>query len=219
MGIVKKLSMAAPLILATALVSAPSVYASEAIQSLTGGTNFPAFNGTNQTIGWSFTANDNLSVTGLGFYDPTPANPLSQSHLVGLWTSGGTLLASTTVQTNSPLTGSFRYQGITSLNLFSGTSYVIGAAITSPFSDIYNIPTFVNTAPEITLTGSARNASSGGFSFPSTLTAGNGRIGPNFSFQTSSVAVPEPSDYPLPFIALSMGAFLLHRFKKSINTH
>ncbi|MEH1768232.1 MAG: DUF4082 domain-containing protein [Nostoc sp.] len=210
-NVLKKLSMASPLILATVLVSAPSVYADEAIQSLTGGSNFPSFNGTNQTIGWSFTANDNLSVTALGFYDPTPGNPLSQSHLVGLWTSDGNLLASTTVQTTSPLTGSFRYQDITSVNLLAGMSYVIGAAITSPFSDIYNIPGSVNTAPEITLTDSARNGTSQGFSFPSTLTAGKGRIGPNFEFDVVTQAVPEPTSL---IGILGLGAFGITSLRK-----
>ncbi|OYD92709.1 hypothetical protein CDG77_14235 [Nostoc sp. 'Peltigera membranacea cyanobiont' 213] len=210
-NVLKKLSMASPLILATVLVSAPSVYASEAIQSLTGGTNFTSVNNTNQTIGWSFTANDNLSVTALGFYDQTPGNPLSQSHLVGLWTSDGNLLASTTVQTTSPLTGSFRYEDITSVNLLAGISYVIGAAITSPFTDIYNIPGVVNTAPEITLTGSARNGTSQGFSFPSTLTAGNGRIGPNFKFDVVTQAVPEPTSL---IGILGLGAFGITSLRK-----
>ncbi len=210
-NVLKKLSIASPFILTTALVSTPSVYASEAIQSLAGGSNFPAFNGTNQTIGWSFTANDNLSVTALGFYDQTPGNPLSQSHLVGLWTSDGNLLASTTVQTTSPLTGSFRYQDITSVNLLAGMSYVIGAAITSPFSDIYTVPASVNTAPEITLTSSARNGSSQGFSFPSTLTAGNGRIGPNFKFDVVTQAVPEPTSL---IGILGLGAFGITSLRK-----
>ncbi|MEH2092953.1 MAG: DUF4082 domain-containing protein [Nostoc sp.] len=210
-NVLKKLSMASPLILATVLVSAPSVYADEAIQSLTGGTNFTSVNNTNQTIGWSFTANDNLSVTALGFYDQTPGNPLSQSHLVGLWTSDGNLLASTTVQTTSPLTGSFRYEDITSVNLLAGISYVIGAAITSPFSDFYTIPGVVNTAPEITLTRSARNGTSQGFSFPSTLTAGNGRIGPNFKFDVVTQAVPEPTSL---IGILGLGAFGITSLRK-----
>ncbi|MEH2360570.1 MAG: DUF4082 domain-containing protein [Nostoc sp.] len=210
-NVLKKLSMATPFILATALVSAPSVYASEAIQSFSGGSNFPAFNGTNQTIGWSFIANNNLSVTALGFYDQTPINPLSQSHLVGLWTSDGNLLASTTVQTTSPLTGSFRYQDITSVNLLAGMSYVIGAAITSPFSDIYTVPGSVNTAPEITLTDSARNGSSEGFSFPSTLIPGNGRIGPNFKFDVVTQAVPEPASL---IGILGLGAFGITSVRK-----
>ena len=74
-----------------------------ALQSFTGGSLFGGINGTHRTIGWSFTANDNLSVTSLGLWDETPADPLSQTHQVGLWSSTGTLLGSATIQTNSPL--------------------------------------------------------------------------------------------------------------------
>ncbi len=88
---------------------------------------------------------------------------------------------------------------------------VIGAAITSPFSDIYTVPGFVNTAPEITLTGSARNGSSQGFSFPSTLTAGNGRIGPNFKFDVVTQAVPEPASL---IGILGLGAFGITSLRK-----
>jgi len=167
----------------------PAQALSSALQGLTGGSNFPSYNGTDQTIGWSFVANDNLVVSSLGFYDISPADDLSQSHMVGLWTLTGDLLGSTTVQTNSALIGSFRYENITPVNLLAGVTYIIGAEITSPYSDYYTIPGSITTDPEITLTDSARNGSSQGFSIPSTLTAGNGRIGPNFQF-TVSAAVP-----------------------------
>jgi Domain of unknown function (DUF4082) len=186
-----------------------------AIQGFSGGSNFPAFNGTDQTIGWSFVANDDLSVTALGFYDQTPATDLSQSHLVGLWTADGNLLASTTIQTNSVLTGSFRYEDIALVNLLAGTSYVIGAAITSPYSDVYTVPGSVTTASEITLINSARNGSSQGFSFPSTLTSGNGRIGPNFQF-TTTAAVPFdiPGGAAIPVFGSLFALTLMRKVKK-----
>ncbi len=63
-----------------ALIANPAQASTIALQGFTGGSRFPAVNGTNQTIGWSFTANDNLIVSSLGFWDFTPTNPLGQSH-------------------------------------------------------------------------------------------------------------------------------------------
>ncbi|BBH39999.1 hypothetical protein myaer102_25430 [Microcystis viridis NIES-102] len=168
--------------------------ASVALQSFTGGSLFTDVNGTNMTVGWSFTANDNLSVTSLGLWDETPADPLAQTHQVGLWSSTGTLLGSATIQTNSPLTGSFRYAAIAPVALTSGLTYFLGSEISNPFSDQYtSSASSIVTAPEITFLGAARNNSAGGFSFPSITTSVNGRFGPNFQFQVVSASVPEPT--------------------------
>ncbi|MCZ8068664.1 MAG: DUF4082 domain-containing protein [Microcystis sp.] len=168
--------------------------ASVALQSFTGGSLFTDVNGTNMTVGWSFAANDNLSVTSLGLWDETPADPLAQTHQVGLWSSTGTLLGSATIQTNSPLTGSFRYAAIAPVALTSGLTYFLGSEISNPFSDQYtSSASSIVTAPEITFLGGARNNSAGGFSFPSITTSVNGRFGPNFQFQVVSASVPEPT--------------------------
>ena len=168
--------------------------ASVALQSFTGGSVFNSFDTTNMTVGWSFTANDNLSVTSLGLWDETPADPLAQTHQVGLWSSTGTLLGSATIQTNSPLTGSFRYAAIAPVALTSGLTYFLGSEVSSPFSDRYtSSASSIVTAPEITFLGTARNNSAGGFSFPSITGSANGRFGPNFQFQVVPTSVPEPS--------------------------
>ncbi|MCZ8247761.1 MULTISPECIES: DUF4082 domain-containing protein [unclassified Microcystis] len=181
--------------------------ASVALQSFTGGSLFRNFDATNMTVGWSFTANDNLSVTSLGLWDETPADPLAQTHQVGLWSSTGTLLGSATIQTNSPLTGSFRYAAIAPVALTSGLTYFLGSEISNPFSDRYtSSASSIVTAPEITFLGAARNNSAGGFSFPSITTSVNGRFGPNFQFQVVSASVPEPTS-TLSFLALgTLGA-------------
>jgi hypothetical protein len=181
--------------------------ASVALQSFTGGSLFTDVNGTNMTVGWSFAANDNLSVTSLGLWDETPADPLAQTHQVGLWSSTGTLLGSATIQTNSPLTGSFRYAAIAPVALTSGLTYFLGSEISNPFSDRYtSSASSIVTAPEITFLGAARNNSAGGFSFPSITTSVNGRFGPNFQFQVVSASVPEPTS-TLSFLALgTLGA-------------
>ena len=175
------------------------------LQSITGGTLFPSFNSTNMTIGWSFTANNNLSVSSLGLFDETTGTPLSQNHQVGLWTSTGTLLSSVTVRTNSALTGSFRYESITPVSLTSGSTYFLGSTVSSPFDDRYlSGATSITTAPQITFGNTLRNASAGGFSFPSTTGPGNGRFGPNFQFDVLvPPSVPEP-DSTLGFLAIGI---------------
>lgn len=75
------------------------------------------------SLGWSFTVNNPFTVTALGFYDDGQ-DGLGESHDVGLWTSGGTLLASATVTNGNTLTSFWRFASITPLALGTG-SYVI----------------------------------------------------------------------------------------------
>ncbi len=114
-------------LLGIALLPVPARAGTIGLTSFSGGGAFISYDNTDMTVGWSFTANENLLATMLGFWDASPTNPLAQNHEVGLWTSGGTLLASTTVLTNSALTGAFRYEAIAPTLLLSGQSYVLGA--------------------------------------------------------------------------------------------
>lgn len=144
------------------------------------------------TIGWSFTANEDIVVTALGYWDQTPATPLGEDHLVGLWTDGGALLGSTTVLTNSSLLSNFRYAASQPLSLSAGQTYVIGALIVSPVDNAYiGNNAMVTTAPQITFNGARIISGSAALTFPSS-TAGpaGGRFGPNFQFVTA--AIPEP---------------------------
>jgi hypothetical protein len=122
---------------AMALIGGSSIARADliAVTGVAGGSVFGSFNGSDQTIGWTFSTATDITVTELGFFDQTPADPLSQTHEVGIWDASGTLLASITVGTNDPLDGSFRYHTITPFDLVSGITYFIGAAITSPFSE------------------------------------------------------------------------------------
>jgi hypothetical protein len=84
----------------------------------------------NRTIGWAFTAQQNLILTDLGFYD-AGADGLLQAHAVGLYSDSGTLLVSGTVApgTLAPLDGLFRYVSVAPSALVAGTTYVIGAHV------------------------------------------------------------------------------------------
>src|SRR4051794_39543468 len=101
-----------------------------AISGFTGATVFGAVSSpaSDQTIGFSFTPASNVVVTALGVWDASTGDPLTQSHQVGIWTAGGTLLASGTVPANGPLTGSWRYVSISPVTLTAGQSYIVGSA-------------------------------------------------------------------------------------------
>lgn len=122
-------------VLLSRLMSTGAAQAVVAVTSLSGGLTFTNFSSTDQTVGWRFTANDGISVADLGFYDVTPSTPLDKTHEVGLWTRGGMLLASTTIQTTSTLVGDFPFEAITPVALTAGSSYLFGASFTGPFID------------------------------------------------------------------------------------
>lgn len=197
-------------VLLSGLMSTGAAQAVVAVTSISGGGTFTSLSSTDQTVGWQFTANDDISVTDLGFYDITPSTPLDKTHEVGLWTLGGMLLASTTIQTTSTLVGDFRFEAITPVALTAGSSYLIGAAFTGPFdsatSDRYRIPASRTLATEITIDGSARNANGGGFGAPTIVSAGIGRFGPNFQFTVAAAPpppIPEPGTYALMGLGLA----------------
>ena len=146
-------------------------------------------------IGWRFTPSAGISVTALGWWDRYPSDPLGVTHDVGIWTDSGTLLASTTILTNSHLTGEFRYEPITPLTLTTGQVYRIAGV--RPLGNpahyaVVNVSTgSVTAAPEIQNIGFAGLGNVPGLVFPSTTVPDViARIGPNFLFETP---VPEPS--------------------------
>src|SRR5262245_57120066 len=62
------------------------------------------------TLGWRFTVNQPISITALGIFD-SGQDGLAQSYSIGIWNSGGTMIASGTVSsgTSNPLVNQFRY--------------------------------------------------------------------------------------------------------------
>ena len=189
------------------LVAGNCLAQAPAVSSFGGGTPFASIDTTNMTAGWSFTANANLIVSALGFWDFDITQPLTMSHNVGLWTSSGTQLATTVVQTNSPLTGSWRYVSITPVNLISGQTYIVGSDIVSPFTDAYTrVPTAggsVVTSGLITIGTSFISSSASGFVFPGTAEPTFlGRFGPNLIIAQAPPTPPVPiSPWALSLIA------------------
>jgi hypothetical protein len=93
---------------------------------------FNSYNGAGETDGFEFTAATAGNVTALGiFAGPSLTLPSGQNFEVGLWTSSGTLLASTTVTSADTAIGSFYFHSITPVPLTAGQTYVVGARMTS----------------------------------------------------------------------------------------
>src|SRR5262245_9723104 len=118
--------------------------------TFTGG--FPDTPAPGYTQGWRFHVNEPITVSALGVWDQN-ADGLLESHQVGIWTLGGTLLTSTTVQANlgSSITAGFRYEMTTPVTLPSGKDYLIGALYTRSQSDerVVRLVASVATEPEL----------------------------------------------------------------------
>jgi hypothetical protein len=104
------------------------------------------------TLGWVFTLNATVRADGLGIWDEA-ASGLNNSHTAGLWTAGGTLVASvpvvtgTSVSSTSP-NGEWRFESISPIVLGPG-NYVIGATYVTGDSDLVRHSTTESTSPEI----------------------------------------------------------------------
>ncbi len=165
------------------------------------------------TLGFSFTANSAITVTGLGLFDGSQ-DGLVDSYEIGLFDSGGTLLASTTIQsgTASSLLDQFRYESITPTVLAPG-DYSIGALFLTSSDELIFPGTAVNfaTAPEITFLN-ASFAAGGTLAAPS-IAGGSSSdpayFGPNFTFRSSS-SVPDAGSSAL-LVGLALGGLALVR--------
>jgi hypothetical protein len=171
------------------------------------GTTVDWNDGTNYSLGWSFTATQDLYVNSLGVYAApefgTGNRIFTQDHAVGIFDANKNLIASTTVSNTDALNGYFRYHALASLvQLNSGSTYFIAAAMGA---DQYTWDTTGFTVnPLITYNGSFYNASNG-LTFPTTpddMTAmANGTFGPNMDVT--------PTPIPAAFWLLGSGLGML----------
>jgi hypothetical protein len=162
------------------------------------------------TLGSIFTANTAVTVTDIGVFDSSQ-DGLVDSYPVGLWDSGGTLLASGVVSsgTGSPLTNQFRYVGISPVTLTAGMQYAVGALFLTGndplVSTSFTGPTNFSTDPRIGFVTNSYKAGSS-LSAPFTSGGGVGYFGPNFKIMDSGTIVPEPG--AIAFGVLAAGSVL-----------
>ena len=122
-------------------------------------TGFNAFGTGNYSVGWTFTANQPIEVSSLGYFD-FQNNGLAGAHAVGIWNSSGVLLTSAVVPagTAAPLgSDGFRYVAIPTLLLPAGT-YTIGGQ--SNASDLFWADTQNFTASSLITYGIAHYSES-----------------------------------------------------------
>lgn len=138
-----------PLIVAAAISTfgASSAISGPAWEFSTAGNTFT--NGSWDFGTW-FTANSNLSVTGLGYY-ADPVTTQANNNQVGLFNSTGTLLASATVDNTYALFGHFRYVTIAPLALAAGETYLL-VGVSQANNYTWNDPGFA-TDPLISYIG------------------------------------------------------------------
>jgi hypothetical protein len=100
-------------------------------------------------VGTKFVANANVTVTALGAYIDAGG---SQTHHVGIWNSGGTLLASVSIAFTG-LSG-YNYVSISSTSLTSGLTYVLGEEQFSGGDSWYDDTSVLTVSPDFSLTTS-----------------------------------------------------------------
>lgn len=163
------------------------------------------------TLGWEFTVNSTVNLTAFGFFNDGGA--ISTSHQVGLWDTSGNLLTSGTVGPSASDTtiGLFDYSTTAPYTLQAGTTYVIGALLSS--SDAYYVdPSSIGPDPSISwVQGQYDTNGAAALTFPQTALdpafgEGYAFFGP--SFEVASLAppgVPEPTS----LIAVPVGMVML----------
>jgi hypothetical protein len=147
--------------------------------------------------GYFFTPTVNVFVEQLGVFD-AGQDGLADVHHVGIFLANGTPVVSATIAagTAAPLIGDSRYAPIATTELLAGTQYyTVG-------DDNQNDPFMFGTgavvyAPEITWNGFG-DANANDINATVTNLGGlPGNLGPNFIFEDSVTATPEPASLTL----------------------
>jgi hypothetical protein len=200
--------------LAAAFVLAAGAHA-QTDQLLTNPSGTEGYNSPPPAVfGYSFTTGLSLQVyTMMGFYD-VGNNGLAASHVVTLFTSGGTQLATATIPAGGGATAdSFQWVDIAPVVLAPNTTYVLGASYAANDPDHLLLGT-ATLPPGTTLNNAQWENQTGGTdmnTFPDMVYSANQAfIGPN-------LAVPEASSWVAAGLAAAMLAVQIlraHSFSK-----
>ncbi|HWQ90636.1 MAG TPA: PEP-CTERM sorting domain-containing protein, partial [Clostridia bacterium] len=161
------------------------------------------------TSGWTFKPNGSIAIGQLGAFSRIIADQGEVT--VGVWSSGGTLLRSATVNSGGELRENSYFSTIDPLFLVPLQTYHVGVYSSSGsiFMDIYDPLAApgdtISLSPLMILGGLASSPT--GFSFPAAENQGDGAmyLGPNLVF----LPIPEPGSMAL--IGLAAGCFLFFR--------
>ena len=187
--------------------------------------------GANSNFGYDFTVGSNaITITALGLWDGPAVNSIgvttgsvgdgfASEHIVGLWDNSGNLLAKAVMQigTGDTLIGEFRYSSTLILTnpgpliLSAGGTYVLGAAYLANDPDLLKEDDGSSQfSVDPAVIGGNIRFSSGGFSFPSTVSGSGALVGPNALFIVASSGVPD-SGNTFGLMLLALGSFFVMR--------
>ena len=131
------------------------------------------------------------NINALGFID-VGDDGINGSYQVGLWDSGGSLIASATLTPSDPLINGFRWTQISPVVLPSG-SFVVGALLPNSPPDPWLHNATLNLGPGYFGSGEGRFISSAVLTYPTTADTGNNYIVAN----AGNLVVPEPASMGL----------------------
>jgi hypothetical protein len=189
-------------VLATILAGGVPSYGTPAIVSFT---DAALFGSEDNSLGFEFLVNSNISVSALGYYD---VSGLNSTHAVGIFDSSENLLASVMVGPGASVIGNFGYTNLgSSVNLVAGQDYYIAGTTLGNDNWVYQADNIV-TDPSISYVESFFVSGTGGvLAFPANDASGRQYMEVNFLVSSS---VPEPGSFVLIGLGLG-GGWLLRR--------
>ncbi len=203
--------LAAGLVTILTLLSIVAIVEAMPVAGLISPANPSIYNSETHSLGYKFTADNNVTITALGFFD-SYGDGFSGDHLVGLWDENQTLLSSVKLYagTGSILVDDFRYENIsTTVALTAGNSYYI-AGTTAFDTWVYHTDNIV-TDLGISYDGSYYALFTGyNLVFPNSYASGNQYITVNFLMEPAPA--PEPSTILL--FATGLAGLVSYRIRR-----